>query len=71
MKSGRVPEKDDFEYVHKYMQRDHSIANRRVLAALQKGETSFWKKLYILKLMELRIMIEKFTPVFNNDGSFK
>jgi PAS domain S-box-containing protein len=65
--------KDDFEYTQ-HMQRDHSIANSRrekFLAALQKGETSFWEETLHSEIDGTTYHDRKFTPVFNNDGSFK
>ena len=65
--------KDDFEYAQ-HMQRDPSIAKSRrgkFLAALQKEKTSFWEETLHSEVDGITYHDRKFTPVFNDDGSFK
>lgn len=65
--------KDDFEYAQ-HMQRDYSIAKSRrekFLAALQKEKTSFWEETLHSEVNGITYHDRKFTPVFNDDGSFK
>jgi PAS domain S-box-containing protein len=65
--------KDDFEYAQ-HMQRDVSIARSRrekFLAALQIEKTSFWEETLNSEVNGITYHDRKFTPVFNDDGSFK
>lgn len=65
--------KDDFEYAL-HMQRDPSIAKSRrkkFLAALQIEKTSFWEETLHSEVDGITYHDRKFTPVFNDDGSFK
>ena len=65
--------KDDFEYAQ-YLQRDPSIAKSRrekFLAALQIEKTSFWEETLHSEVNGITYHDRKFTPVFNDDGSFK
>ncbi|MFE3870044.1 PAS domain S-box protein [Flavobacterium sp. ZS1P70] len=65
--------KDDFEYAQ-HMQRDPSIARSRrekFLAALQKEKTSFWEETLHSEVDGITYHDRKFTPVFNDNGSFK
>lgn len=65
--------KDDFEYAQ-HMQRDASTARSRrekFLAALQIEKTSFWEETLHSEVDGITYHDRKFTPVFNDDGSFK
>ena len=65
--------KDDFEYAL-HMQRDPSIAKSRrkkFLVALQIEKTSFWEETLHSEVDGITYHDRKFTPVFNDDGSFK
>ncbi|MDI6031966.1 PAS domain S-box protein [Flavobacterium sp. LB2P84] len=65
--------KDDFEYAQ-HMQRDSSNARSRrekFLAALKIEKTSFWEETLHSEVDGITYHDRKFTPVFNDDGSFK
>ncbi|MBG6060610.1 PAS domain S-box-containing protein [Flavobacterium sp. CG_9.1] len=65
--------KDDFEYAA-HLNRDSSIAKsrrERFLATLQNRETSFWEETLHAVNDGKTYHNRKFTPVFNDDGSFK
>lgn len=65
--------KDDFEYA-KHLNRDTGFAIKRrekFIEALQKGKTNFWEEILYNETDGVSYHNRKFTPVFNEDGSFK
>lgn len=65
--------KTDFDYAL-HVKRDPSFAisrREKFLSALQKEETSFWEETLNTKSDGLTYHNRKFTPVFNEDGTFK